>query len=56
MQKYYAMVDIDLADALRANAVFHTPVAKAKLTSFGEWDDFQLDAVNRTKDALMQKI
>jgi hypothetical protein len=41
-----------LSEALRANAVFHTPVAKAKLTSFGEWDEYQRDAIDRTKEAL----
>lgn len=36
--------------ALQANGIFHTPVAKSKLTSFGDWDEYQLDAIDRTRD------
>ena len=37
--------------ALQANQVFHTPIALRK-TGQEEWDEYQIDAINRTKEVL----
>ena len=39
-----------LIDALRANGIFYTPIALRK--NGREWDEFQIDAINRTRNAL----
>ena len=39
-----------LVDALRANGVFHTPLA---LRRHGKpWDEYEMDAINRTREAI----
>lgn len=38
-------------EALRANQVFHTPVALRRKPS-GQWDEFEQDAITRTRAAL----
>ena len=53
-----AGVDILLAllresrDALRANRVFHSPIANRKLNGAGGWDEYQTDAIERTGKSL----
>ena len=37
--------------ALLANGVFHTPVA-LRQSGQTEWNEYQIDAINRTKDFL----
>jgi hypothetical protein len=44
----------DAHDALRANQVFHTPIAMRK--NGNEWDEYQVDAINRTKECLEKTI
>lgn len=39
-----------LRDALLANQVFHTPIALRRRG--GEWDEYEIDAINRTREAL----
>ena len=39
-----------LHDALLANQVFHTPVALRRRG--GQWDEYELDAIKRTREAL----
>lgn len=39
-----------LTDALQANGVFHTPIALRRRG--GQWDDYELDAIRRTREAL----
>lgn len=41
---------IDMRNALQANQIFHTPLALRK--NGKEWDEYQADAINRTKDCL----
>lgn len=41
-----------MVDALRANQVFHTPVALRRRG--GQWDEYEIDAINRTREALAQ--
>lgn len=55
-QKYGTRKDQDakntqLMDALRANQVFHTPIALRRKAT-GEWDEYEIDAISRTRDAL----
>jgi len=38
--------------ALKANRIFHTPITKRILTNFGDWDEYQQDAISRTKDCI----
>lgn len=38
-------------DALRANQVFHTPIALSRKLD-RQWDEYEADAINRTKAAL----
>lgn len=40
----------EMRAALQANGIFHTPIALRK--NGGEWDEYQLDAISRTKKAL----
>ncbi len=40
----------EMRDALKANQVFHTPLELKKRG--GQWNEFELDAVRRTRDAL----
>ena len=40
----------ELVDALQANQVFHTPIALRRRG--GQWDEYELDAIQRTKDVL----
>lgn len=40
----------ELVEALRANLIFHTPLAL--LNNNKPWDEYQMDAINRTKEAL----
>lgn len=37
-------------DALRANQVFHTPIALRQ--NGKEWNEYQIDAINRTREVL----
>lgn len=39
-----------LREALQANGIFHTPIALRK--NGASWDEYQLDAISRTKHAL----
>jgi hypothetical protein len=39
-----------MRDALRANQVFHTPLARRRRG--GEWSEYELDAIHRTRDAI----
>lgn len=41
----------ELADALEANKVFHTPIAKRRKPS-KEWDDYENEAIIMTRAAL----
>lgn len=39
-----------LRDALLANQIFHTPIALRRRG--GQWDEYEIDAINRTREAL----
>lgn len=41
----------EMREALEANQVFHTPLELRK--HGGEWNEYQLDAIHRTRDALI---
>ena len=41
-----------LFEAVRANQVFHTPVALWRKLPKMEWDEYELDAIRRTNEAL----
>jgi len=42
---------VEMREALEANRVFHTPLELRK--HGGEWNEYQLDAVHRTRHALV---
>lgn len=42
---------VEMREALEANQVFHTPLELRK--HGGEWNEYQWDAVRRTRDALV---
>lgn len=39
-----------IMDALRANQVFHTPIALRRRG--GQWDEYEMDAIKRTRAVL----
>lgn len=39
-----------LRDALLANQIFHTPIALRRRG--GQWDEYEMDAIRRTREAL----
>ena len=41
---------VEMKEALEANRIFHTPLELRK--HGGKWDEYQLDAIHRTRDAL----
>jgi mRNA degradation ribonuclease J1/J2 len=41
---------VKMREALKANGVFHTPMALRK--NGHDWDEYQIDAINRTREAL----
>ena len=42
---------VEMREALEANRVFHTPLELRK--HGGEWNEYQRDAIYRTRDALI---
>lgn len=42
----------ELLDALKSNAVFHTPIALRRKLPISEWDEYEADAISRTRAAI----
>lgn len=43
---------VECVQALKANGVFHTPIALRRKRPDTEWNEYEMDAINRTKTAL----